>query len=407
MSLAEVQQRTSELQAHLRQLSSARAAAGLSVVPATTTTATTAAATATATDATTSTTSAFATQLAAALAPTSSTSTSTSASSTSSTPSSSTSTRSTRSAATGGTTAAHSTSPSSPSSSSSSSSKGSSGGVTGEQVLALAKKQLGTPYVWGGEQPGGFDCSGLIQWTYSKFGIDLPRVSTDQAKAGKAVDPEDARPGDLVFFERGAVDHIGMYAGHGTWVVAPQTGDVVKIQKVDLDAATTIRRIVPSAAARASSSTAAARSSSSTSSSASNALPGLPAAGKPYAERIVAAARAEGVDPKLLAAVAWSESGFKATARSGAGAVGLMQLMPRTAAGLGVDPTDPAEALRGGAKYLKQQLNAFGGREDLALAAYNAGPGAVRKYGGIPPYSETQGYVKTVLSRYAALGGKA
>ena len=121
----------------------------------------------------------------------------------------------------------------------------------------------------------------------------------------------------------------------------------------------------------------------------------------------MAAARKEGVDPRLLAAVAWSESGFSAGARSPAGAVGLMQLMPRTAAGLGVDPTDPQQALRGGARYLSQQLKAFGGREDLALAAYNAGPGAVRKHGGIPPYAETQAYVRTVLSRYTALGGKA
>ncbi len=84
-----------------------------------------------------------------------------------------------------------------------------------------------------------------------------------------------------------------------------------------------------------------------------------------------------------------------------------MQIMPRTAAGLGVDPLDPQQALRGGATYLAQQLRAFGGREDLALAAYNAGPGAVRKHGGIPPYAETRAYVKTVLDRFAQLGGSA
>ncbi len=73
-----------------------------------------------------------------------------------------------------------------------------------------------------------------MQWAYGQVGVELPRVSTQQAKAGREVSAADARPGDLVFFERGAVDHIGMYAGDGKWVVAPKTGDVVKLQDVDL-----------------------------------------------------------------------------------------------------------------------------------------------------------------------------
>lgn len=131
----------------------------------------------------------------------------------------------------------------------------------------------------------------------------------------------------------------------------------------------------------------------------------LPVAGRKYVDEIAAAARTTGVDPRLLASVAWSESGFAPNAKSGAGAVGLMQLMPATARGLGVDPLDPGQALVGGGTYLAQQLQKFGGRVDLALAAYNAGPGAVRKHGGIPPYTETQTYVTRVLDRFQKLGG--
>ncbi|PZQ96154.1 MAG: lytic transglycosylase domain-containing protein [Cereibacter sphaeroides] len=90
------------------------------------------------------------------------------------------------------------------------------------------------------------------------------------------------------------------------------------------------------------------------------------------------------------------ESGFNPKARSPAGAIGLGQLMPDTAAALGVNPYDPAENLHGSARYLLSQLEAFGAT-DLALAAYNAGPEAVRDYGGIPPYAETEGHVAKVL----------
>src|SRR5215210_39189 len=124
--------------------------------------------------------------------------------------------------------------------------------------------------------------------------------------------------------------------------------------------------------------------------------------GVPYGAEITAAARKHGLDPALLAGLVRQESNFDPTAGSPAGARGLTQLMPGTAAGLGVtDVTDPAQALEGGAKYLKQQLDAFGGDVTKALAAYNAGPGAVQRYGGVPPYAETQNYVRKVLA-YAA-----
>ena len=113
-------------------------------------------------------------------------------------------------------------------------------------------------------------------------------------------------------------------------------------------------------------------------------------------------ASAQDVDPALVKAIIANESGFNASATSDVGAQGLMQLMPGTAAALGVsDSYDPAQNVAGGTKYIKQLLDRFDGNVRLAVAAYNAGPGAVEKYGGVPPYAETQNYVQNVLSSYA------
>lgn len=126
-----------------------------------------------------------------------------------------------------------------------------------------------------------------------------------------------------------------------------------------------------------------------------------PSEGTPFWQEIVDAARREGLDPALVRAVVKHESGFDPKATSHAGAMGLMQLMPATARGLGVtDPYDPVQSLAGGTKYLRSMLDRFGGNVRLALAAYNAGPGAVERYGGVPPYEETQTYVRRVLDTY-------
>jgi soluble lytic murein transglycosylase-like protein len=268
------------------------------------------------------------------------------------------------------------------------SSAGSSGGVSGNDIVAEAKQFLGLPYVWGGNsKQTGVDCSGLVQQVYKKFGIELPRLSADQARSGQPVSSlAQAQPGDLLAWNNSSrnngADHIAIYVGNGKMIEAPRTG--LDVRLVDVPSTPDyIRRVLPAGGVSGATATSGAAGTVS---------------GVPYADQFNAAGARYGVSPKLLAAVAKQESGYRADAVSPAGARGLMQLMPGTAKGLGVsNPLDPSQAVDGAARMLRDLKHRFGSTE-LALAAYNAGPGAVMKYNGIPPYSETQHYVRNIMS---------
>ena len=122
-----------------------------------------------------------------------------------------------------------------------------------------------------------------------------------------------------------------------------------------------------------------------------------------YESLIDRAAARNGLEPAVLHGLIQQESGFDPSAASSAGASGLTQLMPGTASSMGVaNPMNPADSIEGGARYLGQLMTQFGGNTEDALAAYNAGPGAVEQYGGIPPYAETQSYVSKVLGNAEA-----
>jgi peptidoglycan DL-endopeptidase CwlO len=262
-------------------------------------------------------------------------------------------------------------------------------GVSGQQVVDSAKKYIGVPYKWGGTDPAtGLDCSGFVQKAFADVGISLPRVAADQAKQGTAVSSmAQAKPGDLLAFGS-PVDHIGIYIGNNKMIAASSGGGQVKIQDV-YETPTAIRRVVPEAG----------------SFGAAGGVGGVAAGlSSQFDSLFVEAGKKYGISPNLLAAVAKQESGFNPRAGSHAGAQGLMQFMPATAKGMGVNPWDPASAVDGAARMLTDLNKKFGSME-LALAGYNAGPGAVQKYNGVPPYKETQHYVKNVMALANSGGG--
>jgi soluble lytic murein transglycosylase-like protein len=126
----------------------------------------------------------------------------------------------------------------------------------------------------------------------------------------------------------------------------------------------------------------------------------------PFEERVIEVAIREGLDPALVLAVVEAESGQEANAVSPKGAVGLMQVLPETAAEIGYpDAADPARNLEAGCRYLAVLLESFGGDVELALAGYNAGPGAVRRWGTVPPYRETRTFIARVAAEYERLTG--
>jgi cell wall-associated NlpC family hydrolase len=259
--------------------------------------------------------------------------------------------------------------------------------VSGDAVVQDAKKYLGVPYVWGGESMSGIDCSGLVQAAYGDLGVSLPRVAQDQAKMGTAVPSlAQAQPGDLLTFGNPAY-HVAIYLGNNQLIESPEPGKTVHITDV-YQTPTSIRRILPTASADGTGGLAAA---------------GLSPSVTRYAAQFATAEAKYNLPTGLLAAVAQQESGGNTSAVSPAGAQGLMQLMPSTAASLGVNAYDPTQAITAAAKILSGNLAQFGS-VPLALAAYNAGAGAVSQYGGIPPYAETQNYVRSITAMMAAGG---
>lgn len=103
---------------------------------------------------------------------------------------------------------------------------------TGDDLVNFASNYLGLPYVWGGTTPSGFDCSGLVQYVYKHFGIDIPRTTYEQVKVGQTIPLEQLQPGDLLFFGGSDIHHVGIYVGEGQYIHAPRTGDVIKISSL-------------------------------------------------------------------------------------------------------------------------------------------------------------------------------
>jgi peptidoglycan DL-endopeptidase CwlO len=281
------------------------------------------------------------------------------------------------------------------------------GGVTGSDVVTSAESFEGVPYVWGGTSPSGFDCSGLVQYVYGQFGISLPRTSQEQSQVGTAVSSlGDAQPGDLLFFAgsdgtASAPGHVGIYIGNGQMVDAPHTGTSVQVQAVNPSSVVAIRRVIPSSSepqgVSAQPTALGAAAASGTTQVGNVAVPNQ------YLQTIEQAASSNAIPASLLSALLYHESRFEPSVVSSAGAEGIAQFMPSTAAGMGVNPLDPTSSIEGAAQLLGSYTRQFGSYAD-ALAAYDAGAGAVQRYGGVPPYAETQAYVPAVLS-LAGLSG--
>jgi hypothetical protein len=234
---------------------------------------------------------------------------------------------------------------------------------------------------------------------YGQLGVSLPRTSEEQAQVGTPVASlSAAQPGDLLFFAgsdgtASSPGHVGIYVGNGQMIDAPHTGTSVQEQTVPANQVVDIRRVLPS---QETASFSAANATGPT----QMGNVSVPAA---YAGTIEQAASSNGIPASLLAALLYHESRFEPNVVSSAGAEGIAQFMPATAAGMGINPADPTQSIEGAAKLLGSYTRQFGSYGD-ALAAYDAGSSADERYGGIPPYAETQAYVPAVLS-LAGLSG--
>lgn len=263
------------------------------------------------------------------------------------------------------------------------------GNSIGEQVVRNAQQYLGRPYKWGGSNPSeNFDCSGLVQYVYKQVGIGLNRTTYDQIKQGTPVSKNQLQVGDAVFFGSPSdPHHVGLYMGNGQYIHAPKTGDVIKVSNLNSRSDFLTARRYASGGGSVSRTTSSNYSGQ-------------------YASYINEAASKYGVSASLIAAIIKAESNFNPNARSNKGAMGLMQLMPANAREFGIsNPYDPRQSIMGGTQEIAKYLKKYNGNLDLALAAYNAGMGAVQKYGGIPPYKETKDYIPKVKKYMKEYGG--
>ncbi|GAA0082986.1 hypothetical protein UT300006_36160 [Clostridium sp. CTA-6] len=264
------------------------------------------------------------------------------------------------------------------------------GNSIGEQVVRNAQQYLGRPYKWGGSSPSeNFDCSGLVQYVYKQVGIGLNRTTYDQIKQGTPVSKNQLQVGDAVFFGSPSdPHHVGLYMGNGQYIHAPKTGDVIKVSNLNSRSDyLTARRYASGGGASTHRTTSSNYSGQ-------------------YASYINEAAAKYGVSAALIAAIIKQESNFNPNARSNKGAMGLMQLMPANAREFGIsNPYDPRQSIMGGTQEIAKYLKKYNGNLDLALAAYNAGMGAVQKYGGVPPYKETKDYIPKVKKYMKEYGG--
>ncbi len=289
---------------------------------------------------------------------------------------------------------------------------GTASSASGTAIVSEASKFLGVPYVWGGSSPSGFDCSGLVQYVFGQLGVEVPRGSVAQSEVGAPVASlAEAQPGDLLFFEPGQngappgkPGHVAIYIGDNQMIAAPETGETVQVQPVPCTPLAIRRVQVQSAAGIAAadmvgSGTATANLVSADSASGRDGGVQMGTISVPaqYAGLVQQASASSGTPAPLLAAILFNESRFEPGVVSSAGAEGIAQFMPATAAAHGVNPYDPSSAIPGAADLLAQFHSAFSSWTD-AVAAYAAGGGAVEAAGGVPQDGSTPAYVAKTLT---------